>query len=111
MGFASNQKVIDESVLNEVAEDLDIKTLRSDSSNEWLCGCVEPGQIMAQNGDLGYPKWTAQTAVSSIARSRSKISAESNAQDDCRREKPSVEDCGHWSAEKWIGGKTHEQEC
>ena len=55
MGFASNQKVIDESVLNEVAEDLDIKTLRSDSSNEWLCGCVEPGQIMAQNGDLGYP--------------------------------------------------------
>jgi hypothetical protein len=64
MGFASNQKVIDESVLNEVVEDLDIKTLGSNSSNEWMCGCVEPGQLMAQDGDLTYPKWTGQATVS-----------------------------------------------
>jgi hypothetical protein len=98
------------SASKEVVEDLDIKTLGSNSSNEWPCGCVEPGQLMAQNGDLAYPKWTGQAAVSSIADSRSKISAESNVQDDCRREKPSA-DNGRWSAEKWTGGMTHEQEC
>ena len=109
--FSPAQKVIDESVLNEVVEDLEIKTLRSNSSNEWLCGGVEPVQPIAQNRDLACPKWTGQAAVSSIAGSRSKINAGSNAQDDCSGEKPSADNCARWSAEKWIGGMTHEQEC
>ena len=111
IGFASNQKVIDESVLNEVVDDLDLNTLGSNSSTARQCSCDEPDQLLAQNGDVTYPKWTGHAAVSGIADSRPKIRMESNAQDDCRREKPSVEDRGHWSAEKWIGGKTHEQEC
>jgi hypothetical protein len=111
IGFASNQEVIDESVLNEVVDDLDLNTLGSNSSTARQCSCDEPGQLLAQNGDVTYPKWTGHAAVSGIADSRPKIRMESNAQDDCRREKPSVEDRGHWSAEKWIGGKTHEQEC
>jgi general secretion pathway protein A len=71
LGFANNQKIVEESILNEVLEDLDIKTLGSHSSNDWLRGCVEPGQVIAESGDLACPKW---------------------------------------SARKWIGGMTHEQE-